>query len=333
MTADTPRRRHGLPLLALLATTACLLLGCSLLDTQQREWIFQPSNRTWWGGLAAAEGMNDVWIEHQPADRSLPVRLHGLWLEGAPSPTGTPAPVLLHLHGARWDVRGSAHRARRLHELGFAVLSLDYRGFGQSSAELPSEATALEDARAAWAWLGQQHPGRPRYIFGHSLGGAIAVALAAGRKDVAGLLVEGSFPSIPAVVRSHPWGWLPVGPLITQRFDAAARIGEVMAPVLVAHGAQDRLINPELGRSLFDAAPAPKRFLLVEGGSHHNTMAVGLPQYRRALIELFGLGDPPQASLAPGTDRSTWSSQPGKAQDTARAESKETSTVGSTPIR
>lgn len=333
MKAETPRRRHGPRLMALLAGAACLVAGCSLLDTQQREWIFQPSDRTWWGGLAAAEGMSDVWIEHQPADRSVPVRLHGLWLEGAPSPTGTPAPVLLHLHGSRWDVRGSAHRARRLHELGFAVLSLDYRGFGQSSAELPSEATALEDARAAWAWLGHQHPGRPRYIFGHSLGGAIAVALAAGRKDVAGLLVEGSFPSIPAVVRSHRWGWLPVGPLITQRFDAAARIGDVAAPVLVAHGSQDNLINPDLGRALFDAAAEPKRFLLVEGGSHHNTMAVGLPQYRRALSELFGLGGGPQGGLSLGKDRSAPGSQPGKAQDTARADSNERSTAGSRPTR
>ena len=44
--------------------------------------------------------------------------------------------------------------ARRMQELGFSVLGIDYRGFGQTQpAELPSEATALEDARAAWAWL------------------------------------------------------------------------------------------------------------------------------------------------------------------------------------
>ena len=243
-------------------------------------------DRTWSGGLAAAQGMQDVWIAFHSQEAGQDVRLHGLWL---PQPQAD-APLLLYLHGARWDVRGSAHRMRRMHELGFAVLGVDYRGFGRSTAALPSERLAYEDAHAAWQWLGERHPGLPRYLFGHSLGSAIAVHLASEVSDVAGLLVEGSFPSIPDVVSSLKWGWLPVGPLITQRFDAGERIARVRAPVLVVHGSADQLIAPELGRSLYERAPAPKRFVLVEGGSHHNTNAVGLAQYREAVAELFGLG-------------------------------------------
>ena len=230
--------------------------------------------------------MQDVWIAFHSQEAGQDVRLHGLWL---PQPQAD-APLLLYLHGARWDVRGSAHRMRRMHELGFAVLGVDYRGFGRSTAALPSERLAYEDAHAAWQWLGERHPGLPRYLFGHSLGSAIAVHLASEVSDVAGLLVEGSFPSIPDVVSSLKWGWLPVGPLITQRFDAGERIARVRAPVLVVHGSADQLIAPELGRSLYERAPAPKRFVLVEGGSHHNTNAVGLAQYREAVAELFGLG-------------------------------------------
>jgi len=62
----------------------------------------------------------------------------------------------------------------------------------------------------------------------------------------------------------------------------------VRAPVLVVHGSEDQLIKPELGRALFDKAVSPKRFLLVEGGSHHNTNALGQSAYREALAELFG---------------------------------------------
>jgi hypothetical protein len=58
--------------------------------------------------------------------------------------------------------------------------------------------------------------------------------------------------------------------------------------VLVVHGTEDRLIPPELGQRLFDAAPEPKRFELVQGGSHHNTNSVGQAQYRTALPALFG---------------------------------------------
>ena len=145
--------------------------------------------------------MDDVWIEFRSQHSTEAVKLHGLWAESA----NAQAPVLLYLHGARWDVRGSAHRIRRMQELGFSVLGIDYRGFGRSSSELPSENLAVEDARAAWAWLQHRFPDRQRYIFGHSLGGAIAVHLAADVDDERGLIVEGSFTSIPDVVESYRW--------------------------------------------------------------------------------------------------------------------------------
>ena len=277
------RTRTGL---AAVALAGVALAGCATLDEKQREWIFQPSDRTWVGGAAAAEGMSEVWIEFRSAlegDRA--VRLNGLWLAQA----RPDAPVLLYLHGARWDVRSSAQRMRRMHELGFSVLGIDYRGFGRSTPALPSEALAQEDTLAAWRWLAARHPDAPRFLFGHSLGAAIAVQAASELEDAAGLIVEGSFTSIPDVFASMKWGWLPVGGLITQRFDAAERVQRVKVPLLVVHGSDDRVIPPALGRALYERAREPKRFVLVEGGSHHNTNQVGQPEYRRALAELFGL--------------------------------------------
>jgi len=268
-------------LLALVA-----LGGCAVLDTQQRRWIFQPSQATWSGGAAAAEGLADVWLDFESRLSERPVRLHALWLPHERSD----APVLLFLHGARWDVRGSAFRMRRLNELGFSVLGVDYRGFGQSTDELPSEESALEDARAAWDWLRREHPQRRHFIYGHSLGGAIAVRLAAEVGSTSGgLIVEATFTSIPDVYRTLRYGWLPLTPFITQRFDAASRIGQVASPVLVVHGSADGLIRPELGQALYERAPSPKRFVLVPGGSHHNAQRVGREQVQAALIELFGV--------------------------------------------
>ena len=276
-------------LIALSLVAAALLAGCASLDERQRQWIFQPSDRSWWRGEEAAKGMQDVWIEFVSQETGEPVKLHGLWSAHERFLADPQAPVLLYLHGARFNVVGSAFRARRMQELGFSVLLVDYRGFGKSTNQLPSETLAYEDARAAWDWLARQYPDRPRYIFGHSLGGAIAIDLAAQVTDEAGTLVEGTFTSIPDVVSTYKWGWLPVRPLITQRFEAVERVARIGSPLLVGHGSADRTIAPELGRRLFEAARGPKRFELVEGGSHHNTNAVGQPQYRLALAELFGL--------------------------------------------
>ena len=128
-----------------------LLAGCATLDEKQRAWIFQPSDRTWGAAAASAVGMDDVWIDFTAANGH-PVRLHGLWVDND-KPDAAKAPVLLYLHGARYNVTGSAPRMRRMQELGFSVLAIDYRGFGKSTQELPSEKSAYEDARAAWDWL------------------------------------------------------------------------------------------------------------------------------------------------------------------------------------
>jgi alpha-beta hydrolase superfamily lysophospholipase len=235
--------------------------------------------------------MADVWIEFDSPSTSQRVKLHALWHPAFPDDAQRTraAPVLLYLHGARWNVTGSTHRIRRMQELGFSVLAPDYRGFGRSDTDTPTERLANEDARAAWSWLATQYPGRARYIFGHSLGGAIAIELASQVDDEAGTIVEGTFTSIPDVVRTMPWGWLPVGPLITQRFEAVSKVAQIGSPLLVVHGTRDNLIKPDLGQRLFAAAREPKALVLVDGGSHYNTNAVGQLQYRQAIAQLFGL--------------------------------------------
>lgn len=280
------RRRLAAFSAAVLAVL--LTLGCGTLDEKQRAWIFQPSDRAWGGSASQAEGMDDVWIEFPSRLTGEPTRLHGLWLEADHPAADTP--VLLYLHGARWNVAGSAGRMRRLQDMGFAVLAIDYRGFGKSNPGfLPSEDTAYEDARAAWDWIAARYPARPRFVYGHSLGGAIAIDLASKVEDEGGTIVEGTFTSIPDVASTFKWGWLPVGPLITQRFASIDKVAKIGSPLLVVHGANDTLIRTELGQRLFDAATGKKQFLLVEGGSHHSSMYVGQARYREAIRQLFSL--------------------------------------------
>ena len=282
--------KHWSIFASVTALFALLAGGCSTLDERQREWIFQPSDRSWGNTEAMTEGMEHVWIDFQSSVTGEPAKLHGLWLGGKPESVDTP--VLLYLHGARYNVAGSAPRMQRMHELGFSVLAIDYRGFGKSSAGLPSEATAREDARAAWTWLAARHPKQHRYIFGHSLGGAIGIDLASSVKDESGVIVESTFTSIADVASSFKWGWLPFGPFITQRFEAISRVKDIGSPLLVVHGTADSLINPTLGRRLYEAATVPKMFVLVEGGSHHDTNSIGESQYRAALAQLFRMKPP-----------------------------------------
>ena len=290
-----PQAGRALPAylrLALAIGLSSLLGACAVVDFEQRRWIFQPTDEAWGPGVTAAQGMSEVWIDFvsaHPEHTDAAVRLHALWLPQ----TDTRAPVLLFLHGVRWDVRASAPRMRQLHALGFSVLGIDYRGFGRSSQALPSETLVAEDARASWAWLARQQPQASRYVFGHSLGGAIAVRLAQEVSDEAGLIVEGAFTSTQDLVNSTRWGWLPIERLITQHFDAGSRIAQIGSPLLVVHGSLDTMVTPALGRALYERALQPKRFVLVPGAVHEDTDVVGHEQYRLALRELFGLGPRP----------------------------------------
>ncbi len=293
------------------ALVVLLAAGYPTLDEREREWIFQPSDVSWGDSAAQRSGMADIWINFNSSLTGEPARLHALWLGQATESADTP--VLLYLHGARYNVAGSAPRIRRMHELGFSVLAIDYRGFGQSTAGLPSEETAREDALAAWAWLAARHPQQRRYIFGHSLGGAIGIDLAARVKDESGTIVEGTFTSISDVISSFKWGWLPFAPFLTQHFDSLARVKHIGAPLLVVHGALDNLIRPALGRKLYEAATVPKLFVLVEGGSHFSTNSVGAAQYSAALAQLFKMKTRPTVALTqaspPATARPAWAQQ------------------------
>jgi pimeloyl-ACP methyl ester carboxylesterase len=275
-------RRLAAPFLGLLFVATLLAGGCAYWTEKQGELIFRPTKDAWWGFNGAAIAFEERWIPVGAEGQ----KLNAWWLK-AENPK---APSILYLHGARWNLTGSVSRLERWRKLGFNVLAIDYRGFGKSADAAPSEESANEDAEAAWAYLAQIAPQQPRYVVGHSLGGVIAVELASRHPDASGLVLEATFTSVRDMVAHSPWSFLPVGLVLTQEFDALAKIPEVHVPVLVVHGTRDAVVPFEMGEKLYAAAPGPKRFIKVEGGSHHNLSYVAFDEYRAALAQLFKIG-------------------------------------------
>ena len=204
--------------------------------------------------------------------------------------------MVLYLHGARWNLTGHLNRIARLREFGFSVFAIDYRGFGKSDGDLPSEASVYEDARVGWNWVVAREPDPARrFIYGHSLGGAVAVDLAAGLANgggggaARGLIVESSFTNFADMASEITRGLFPSA-MLSQKFDSIGKIAQVRMPVLVVHGEGDRYVPVRFSEALYAAAPAPKRLLVVPNGSHNNSLSIGGSDYRRVLVEFFGLG-------------------------------------------
>jgi fermentation-respiration switch protein FrsA (DUF1100 family) len=200
-------------------------------------------------------------------------------------PAGQPnAPTLLYLHGNYRNIGNNLEHTLRLHNLGFNVLVSDYRGYGKSSGGRPNEAKVYQDAEAAWQYLLKQRGVKPQqaFIYGHSLGGAIAIDLAVHHPEAAGLITESSFTSV-AEMGKLAYPFLPVDWLLNQRFEALKKISRLKIPVLLIHGTWDKRVPVQMAQQLYAAAPQPKTLTLIEGGEHNNSGAVGWTEYRDAV--------------------------------------------------
>jgi uncharacterized protein len=282
-----PRSARLPALLLAVAAFALFASGCIGLEQRERELTFQSSHEAagWYAGMP--DGVQEIFLPISAVPGA--PRLDAWWWPD----TDPKAPVVFYLHGARWNLTGNLNRIAQLRRFGFSVFAIDYRGFGRSDGDLPSEASVYEDARVGWQWLVAHEPDSSRrLIYGHSLGGAVAVDLAAslagGRDGARGLIVESSFTTFADIAAEITRGWVPAG-ILTQKFDSLGKIGQIRMPVLVVHGEVDRYVPARFSEELYAAAPSPKRLLLVPNGSHNNSLVVGNSDYQRVLIEFFGL--------------------------------------------
>lgn len=199
-----------------------------------------------------------------------------------PSPDKS-APILLYLHGNAANLSGIAALAPGFINTGFSFMAVDYRGYGESGGA-PSEAGLYRDGRAAYRWLTGRGIAPSRiFIYGQSLGAAVAAWLAS-HEPAAGLVLEGAFPSTFAMARKH-YAWL-LAPefLVRDKFQTERHVREVGCPVLVIHGEEDAISPPSFGERVFAAIPG-RKFLVRVPAAGHNSISPDIPAVRAALLE------------------------------------------------
>jgi fermentation-respiration switch protein FrsA (DUF1100 family) len=211
------------------------------------------------------------------------IRLDGYFLPAPGSPK-----VFLWFHGNAENIGMGLGQMKTFSRLGVNILAVDYRGYGKSEGS-PDEAGVYRDAEAAYRYLAESRRFDPKniYIYGHSLGGAVAVDLAS-RHECGGLIVESSFTSVRKLARRlyHIPG---IEFVPKSRFDSVGKIARVRAPVLIIHGTHDQLIPFDQGRELFEAAAEPKSFMPIEGAGHDDPYAAGGEKYLEGLRTFLGV--------------------------------------------
>ena len=212
-------------------------------------------------------------------------------------PEGEPRGYAVHAHcfSCSKDGHTAARASRELARLGIGVLRFDFAGLGSSEGDfadtnLSTNFDDLDDAVSAMVSVGRT----PRLLFGHSWGGAAALAVGGRRAEIGAVVTLGTTAEAAELEtmlrRRNPHLALArndspervhsvqIGPrsyrIRQQLFDDAAQhdipayAAALGKPLLVLHAVDDELLGMEHALRLFTAAQTPKSLVMLDGADH-----------------------------------------------------------------
>ena len=167
---------------------------------------------------------------------------------------------------------------------GYAVLLMDYRGYGGNPGR-PSEAGLIADHRAAVSYVVERPDVDPERLvyFGESLGTGVAAARAA-EQPPAALILRSPFPDLTAVGQSHYW-FMPVGLLLRDRFETMDHLAADDTPTLVLAAEHDSTVPVELSREV--AAAHADTYVEVRGADHNDAAMLSGPKVLGAVDDVL----------------------------------------------
>lgn len=273
---------------------AVLGSGCAWLDVKQRNIIYRPTAGVPADFVGLRVGDERYFVNvplpalqersaSTPAASQSAEHIEMWWL---PHPDAQ-APTLLYFHGTFRNLYQNLPKINALRQAGFAVLAVEYRGWGRSSVIVPSEQTIVQDALLGFEELRRRQPvASQRILYGHSMGSGVAVEIAIRMKapgDYGGIILESALTSFPDVASQASWLGRLVAALNNERFASIEKIDKIQAPLLMLHGTLDTTVPIALGQKLFDAANAPKQWVSIQGGAHSNLQQADASAYQNAL--------------------------------------------------
>jgi hypothetical protein len=248
--------RNLLPFVG-VALVAYLVL-CAWVFATQRAQIYFPTP------ASDAADAQALWLES-----------HGerikVWAVARPGPR-----ALVYFGGNAEDVGANLEDFRQAFPA-HSLYLVNYRGYGGSTGR-PSEAALAADALAVFDHVHARHA--EVSVMGRSLGSGVAVRLASER-PVYRLVLVTPFDSLVSLAKEY-FRWLPVGLLLRDRYDSAARAGRVAAPVLLVVAGEDEIVPMSRSQALAAAFPPGQARVVIAPGVGHNTLDLS-PSYLRSV--------------------------------------------------
>jgi len=210
------------------------------------------------------------------AFRELSVRTSdGIDLKAWYAPATTESFTIVFFHGNGDSLRTAAHIADPYIGAGYGFLLAEYRGYSGMPGS-PTEAGLYNDGHAYMqALIGTGVTPAHVILFGHSLGTGVAVEMASEFR-AGGLMLLAPYLSIPKIAQAH-FPFFPTSLLALDRFDNEAKIAHIHAPLLIANGSADQVIEASQGQRLYSLANEPKEFHSLQGRGHNDAFGDFVP--------------------------------------------------------
>lgn len=261
---------------SLFWAVALYLLYCGLLFIFQRRVMYprhfvQPLE---YPASRIADKIERIWL-------TTGERKTEAWFLPPAAGTGDgPAPAIIFAHGNAELIDGLPYEFDWLTEEGFALLFVEYPGYGRSEGH-PTQKTIMETLLGAYDMLAERPDVHPEKIilFGRSLGGG-AISTIADKRPSAGMILISTFTD----TRAFAVNFLAPGFLIRDGYDTQSTLKAYRKPVLIVHGKYDDVVPYSHALKLSAAA---NQGTLITYAAGHNDCPPDSLQFRQDLLPFF----------------------------------------------
>ena len=186
-------------------------------------------------------------------------------------------PIIVFFHGNAGQIATFAPMMEAYHQDGYSVLMPEYRGFASTGGKR-TEDTMLADAIWTYDYVKQKLGYNKIVAYGYSMGAGVASGLSQYRM-LDGLILAAPFSSLQALVKEKrvPFAtWI-----LKTKFRSDKVLSTFMAPTLIIHGKNDKLIPPHHGEKLFDILSSSDKTLELLAGQNHYDLFFDKQNHKR----------------------------------------------------
>jgi len=193
---------------------------------------------------------------------------NGAKLNGLHFKVENPKGAILYFHGNAGDLQRWGQLTEFFVEKGYAVIVMDYRGYGKSSGK-KSQQNFYDDTQIWYDYASQFYKESEITVYGRSLGTTFATYISS-KNQPKKLILESPFYSIEEVAKSR-FSFLPIKILLHYKFPTYQYINKVSCPITIYHGTNDKVIDYQQGKKLFESIEnSSKKLISISEGGHND---------------------------------------------------------------